>query len=140
MKLEVQTIQVGADLYLCQTTERCSLWADRDLVANEPGQPQRIGFVGHVVGQKGEGEFQELLRATVRRTLAELLVIPPRPVPPKAAQGPVAVGAPKPPLAAPAGKAVDFDFSQIRVKRQPARAAVPTRPSWPGCRAPWSWT
>jgi TonB family protein len=125
VKLEIQTVRVGADLYLCQTQERCSLWADRDLVANEPGQPQRIGFVGHVVGQKGEGEFQEMLRATVRRTLAELLVIPPRPAPPKTAQGPVAVTAPKPPPAAPAGKAVDFDFSQIRIKYQPPAPRYP---------------
>jgi TonB family protein len=126
VKLEIQTVRVGADLYLCQTSERCSLWADRELAANEPGKPQRIGFLGHVVGQKGEGEFQELLRATVRRTLAELLVITPRPSAPKTTQGSVAASTPKTPPAAPTGKAVDFDFSQIRVKYQPPAPSYPT--------------
>ena len=126
VKLEIQTVRVGTDLYLCQTNERCSLWADRDLVANEPGQPQRIGFLGHVVGQKGTAELQELLRATVRRTLAELLVIPPRPVRPKPTIGAVAGSAPKPPSAAPTGKLVDFDFSQIRVRYQPPAPPYPT--------------
>ncbi|HEY3401379.1 MAG TPA: energy transducer TonB, partial [Geothrix sp.] len=93
LKLEIQTLRAGADLYLCQTRERCSLWADRDLAGNEPGRPWRIGFFGHVIGRKGEGGSQELLRSTVRRTLNDLLVPPSRPSQPKTTPGVAAASA-----------------------------------------------
>lgn len=124
LKLEIRTLRAGADLHLCQTLERCSLWGDRDLADNAPGKPQRIEFLGHVIGQKGEGGFPELLRTTVRRTLDELLVPPTPAVRPKEA----AKSAPAPTagVGLPAmDKVVDFEFRLIRVKYQPPAPPYP---------------
>lgn len=116
LKLEIQAFQTRDKIYLCQVQERCSLWEDRHLKESPAGKPLRLAYLGHVMGQKGDTGFQELLLSTLQRTLGELLALAPVRPRTEASKGPLALAQPK---------ALDFQFSQIRVKRRPPVPAYP---------------
>ena len=129
LKLQIQTVQTPDGLYLHHVHERCSLYSDRGLQANDPAGPMRICVFNHVLGQKGEAGFQDSLIKTVRRTLQELGVptIIPRAlavVVDKVNRSGNA-GADTPMQLPDLAKIVDFDFSQIKVKRQPPAPPYP---------------
>ncbi|WP_243302702.1 TonB family protein [Geothrix oryzisoli] len=117
--LQIQVVRAEG-LALCQVRERCSLWEDRDLVENTPGKPPRIAFLNRVVGQKGDDGLQDLVAGVLKQSLDEVLAPPPRIREVRPSAAPVASD--------PVQKAkgvVDFDFSQIRVKRQPPAPRYP---------------
>jgi TonB family protein len=134
LKLGIEAFKTREGIYIHQVAERVSLLADRGLEENPPGDPQRIHFVTRVQGQKGETGFQAALMDTLRKSLQELIA--PRapllmapPIPP----GSVALGKSNPPSGFKAEKPgmPDFDFSQIRIKRQPP---VPPYPAYAKAR------
>lgn len=125
LRLEIQTVQAQGGTYICTVMERCSLLSDLKLTKNDPGQAQRVSFLNHVVGQKGETGFQDCLKRTFLATLQDLVL---QPAPPMSKQDlehlraallrPGAVGQDK---SAP----TDFDFSQIKIKKQPPAPPYP---------------
>ncbi len=127
LKLQVQTLRTQDGIHIHNVRLRGSLFRDRDLQADEPGKPARLIQVGHILAQRGEAEFQESVIQTVRRSLREL-VVPPAP-PPKPERGKAAVaqipGQPPSPSGTAKGAAVDFDFSQIKIRRQPPAPRYP---------------
>jgi TonB family protein len=118
LRVEVQVSRTEDGLDLCFLKERCSLWEDRNLAGNDPGKPQRIGYISHFVGKKGGGGVQDLVRSTLQMSLHEFLeAFPPLYTAEKATK------ATKQSPAAP--PAMDFDFSQIKVKHQPPAPGYP---------------
>lgn len=131
--LQVKVTRVEG-LSICQVHGRGSLWEARDLAENKPGKTPRIAFFNRVAGQKGDAGLQDLVAGVLQRSLDEILAPPPRfrQVRPAATPAtpaiPLAPGAPGAAPAEPTEKAkgvVDFDFSQIRVKRQPPAPPYP---------------
>lgn len=127
LKLQVQTLRTPDGLFMHQVRLRGSLFGDRDLLSDEPGKPARLIQQSHILAQRGEGAYQESVIHTVRRSLRELVVLPAPP--PKPEQGRAAAaqvpGQPPSPSGTAKGAAVDFDFSQIRVRRQPPAPPYP---------------
>ncbi|WP_243383870.1 energy transducer TonB [Geothrix alkalitolerans] len=122
--LQIQVVRAEG-LAICQVRARCSLWEDRDLTENVAGKPPRIAFFNRVAGQKGDAGLQDLVAGVLRQGLDEVLA-PPAPI--REIRPAAKPSAPAPASTAPAQKAggvVDFDFSQIRVKRQPPAPPYP---------------
>lgn len=123
--LQIQVVRVEG-VAICQIRERCSLWEDRDLAENVPGSPPRIAFLNRVAGQKGDAGLQDLAAGVLRQGLDEVLAPQPPTREVRAAAKPPAPGSAAAEPAQKAGGVVDFDFSQIRVKRQPPAPPYPT--------------
>jgi len=118
LKLDIQTFRTRDDIYIYNVMERCSLLADLKLTENQPGKPQRIWFSHHLAGQKGEPGFQDNLAKALLQTLQDLINNPrmqlSRDDPQKAVQP-----------ASNQQALVDFDFSQIKIRRQPPAPPYP---------------
>jgi len=126
LKLKIQTIQTRDGLYIQNVMERVSLLPDRALEENKPGEPQRIWFFNRVLGQKGESGFQDSLLGTVRSALHELVALPSVPGPPLRSEKVAPLGNNPPGQLAPDKPlVVDFQFSQVKVKHQPAAPPYP---------------
>jgi TonB family protein len=126
LKLEIQTVQAQGGTYICNVMERCSLLSDLNLTGNEPGKPPRIYFLRRIVGQKGETGFTDCLRRTLQATLQDLVL---QPVPPMSKQDLERLRAALPrPEAVRQDKSAptDFDFSQIKIRKQPPAPPYPT--------------
>jgi len=123
LSLKIQAVRTPDGLYIHDVMERASLLSDRGLKENKAGAPQRICFFDHAHGRKGESGFADSLLNTVRRSLTELIVPqvmgPPSKVAPGGGTLPADRSEPGRPLV------VDFDFSQIKVKTQPAAPPYP---------------
>lgn len=123
--LQIQVVRAEG-LAICQVRERCSLWEDRDLAENEPGKPPRIAFLNRVAGQKGDVGLQDLVAGVLRQGLDEVLA-PQAPIrEARTVAKPAGPDSASAESAQKAGRVVDFDFSQIRVKRQPPAPGYPT--------------
>ena len=119
LRFRIQSLHADG-LTLCQVHLRGSCWEDRDLVQNEPGKQARIAFLNRVAGQKGEADLSGLIAGALKEGLAELLVPQSSLRDPKVAPKSLEAGA-----APEAGRVVDFDFSQIRVRYQPPPPPYP---------------
>jgi TonB family protein len=127
LRLGIEAFRTRDGIYVHSVAERVSLLADRGLEENPQGKPQPIHFVNHVQGQKGESGFQAALMDTLRKSLQELVGPPSPPLPfpnptrNEAFEGSQPLGGPKPEKTG----IPDFDFSQIKVKRQPSPPSYP---------------
>ena len=111
IKVTIQTLRTHEGYCIQNILARASSYADRELKVNKPGEPARICFVNHVLGQVGELGFGDSLQSTVRRSLREFLV-PPAPGSPGGTRG---MEDQAPGDSAP----VFLESSQVRVKKQP---------------------
>jgi TonB family protein len=118
LTVKIETLRTPDDLYLQSVHLRFSRNSDRDLRSNVPGAPARICTASHFLGQRGEAGFQESLARNVERTLQDLTLYPQLPF---STEAPVKTR--NPPSAI--SKAVEFDFSQIKIKRQPPAPPYP---------------
>lgn len=125
LKMVIQTVRTPGESYVFNIIGRCSMYEDRDFRENSADRFQRVLFFNPISGQKGEQGFQEALENQIEASIRQL-VIPPVSAPFRAdqvraleglktAQGEVR----------PQAAVVDFDYKQIRVKRQPAAPRYP---------------
>jgi TonB family protein len=127
LKLAIQAFHTAEGTFFHNLIERASLLSYRDLAENSSDGPQRIWFFSHVLGQKGENGFQNSFMNTLRRTLQELVLLPgPKrlPIPLEVGRNPE-IKSQLAPYSADKGWIVDFDFSQLKVKRQPPAPHYP---------------
>lgn len=121
MKVQIQTIHERDGTCVFNLMGRCSRLSDRTLQENEPGKPQRIIFFNRVVGQKREAGFQEAIQKSLRAELQTLLVWPIQSAPKEELD----LLAQTLGITLRQGNPVDFDFSQIKIKRQPPAPPYP---------------
>lgn len=125
LKIEIETTtSVGGNPQV-HLRERCSLLADRNLGGNKSGQPQRIYFFRHLIAMRKNLPLRESLVFSLKDLLNELL---PSPISRASLQAEMRRTTPPsilndlervhPPV-------TDFNFSQIKVKRQPPPPPYP---------------
>lgn len=131
LKVGILPIQAADGSYGCLVMQRCSLLADLQVTSNTAEQPPRVWIVQHLFAQQGLEGFSENLTRTMLRTMRDLVVAPPLAMaytgPMSVAYGGGVAGA------APADgkgqstvkKVVDFDFSQLKIRKQPPAPSYP---------------
>lgn len=126
LKLEIQTLHTRDGIYAYNVMGRFSRLSDLKLIRNEPGKAQRIWFAQRLAGQKGETGFQDNLIQALHQTLRDMFIAPNAPPPrdeqpktPQVASGHEAMAHDG------AKKMVDFEFYQIKVRRQPPAPPYP---------------
>lgn len=129
LNMKIQAVRTYDGIYLQNVMERCSLLADRNLQDADPKLPGRIWFSNHVLGQRGGAGFQQSLLWTVSRTLRELAIPEIQYAPGgttsvksdgvKQSDGPDSRNPIIP------TEAMNFDFSQIKIRRQPPAPPYP---------------
>lgn len=127
--LEARTMKTAQGVFIYELLGRLSLLRDRNFEDNEPGKPQRVWLVGRVLGQKEEAGLEDGMANTALRLMGDLTA--PR-LPRKEqvledwARVQVLTKALEPKGFTPP-QVVGFDFSQIKVKRQPPAPLYPLR-------------
>ena len=108
LTLNLQAARTPDAIHLLNLQARCSLFADKDLAANTPGEPQRIWFDSHVAGMSGKEGFQEEITRAFRERLDALL------------------GGPEAPAPAPDLTTKTVEFKQMKIRFQPPAPPYPT--------------
>jgi TonB family protein len=126
LKLDIQTLRIRDGVYIYNVMGRCSLLSDLKLTRNEAGEAQRIWFAHHLAGQKGEAGFQDNLTLALRQTLRELIALPIALPSKEGPQKALGDGSSQESHADDGlKKIIDFEFKQIKVRRQPPAPPYP---------------
>ncbi len=126
LKLEIQALRTRDGIYIYNVMERFSLLSDLKLIRNEPGKSQKIWFTQHLAGQKGEAGFQDNLIKALHQTLRDIIIVPNGPSSWNEQQKALRIISSQESIADDKlKKIVDFDFRQIKVRRQPPAPPYP---------------
>lgn len=122
VRVVIQAARSRDGIFFHEVRAQGCLLRDRRLSFDTPAEPAKACFSTHLLAQRGEEGFQASLMETVRRSLGDLSGPPAPPPPPVRGKGPGAV-----PTQLVGGRpgAVDFEFSQIRVRYQPPPPPYP---------------
>lgn len=126
LKLDIQALRTRDNIYIYNVMERFSLLSDLKLIRNEPGKAQQIWFAHHLAGQKGEAGFQDNLIKALHQTLQDIIIVPNAPSSWSEQQKALRIILSQESIADDKlKKIVDFDFNQIKVRRQPPAPPYP---------------
>jgi TonB family protein len=126
--LGIQTLRMADGSYGCTVMQRCSLLSDLLITNNAPGQPPRVWSSQQLLAQQSLEGFPENIAKAALRTLRSTVAPPLMMV--SVDPSKVAVAGSSPAGEKNGGpsakKVVDFDFAQLKVRRQPPAPAYPT--------------
>jgi TonB family protein len=134
LRLELQALRTYDGIYLQGVNARWSLFPGPEVAEPRPGQSVQALRGGHLVAQRGGSNHIEMMSRMIQRTLSEMLIpglkgiLVEHPHRAETAKEtpPMENGEYRRAPDAPMPMVVTFDFSQVKIKRQPLAPPYPS--------------